>query len=576
MAWEDTYKKWREDSHLDEFVKQDLEDNMGNREYLQDAFYKSLEFGTAGMRGVIGAGTNRMNTYTVRQATEGLSNYIENLGQGAKEKGVAIAYDSRRFSKEFSVETAKTLGAHGIRSYVFESLRSTPELSFAVRHLGAAAGIMITASHNPPEYNGYKVYNEHGAQMMPEEADRLTQFVRQVEDPLSIKVEDEEVLKDKKILNIIGEKIDLAYLDTLKSTTIDNELIGRRGNNLKIVFTPLHGAGNMIGRKALWNAGFQDVHVVESQAEPDRNFSTVKSPNPEDPEAFTEAMKLGKEIDADILIATDPDADRLGLAAKTSEGQYQILTGNQIASLLTDYILKRKLEQDVLPKNSKIIKSIVSSDLPNEIANKYGVETDEVLTGFKFIADKIRQYKVDNSNVFMFGFEESYGYLIQPFVRDKDAIQALIVISEVAAYHQEKGFTLIDALLDLYAEFGHYIEETISVKMSGQEGAEKINQLLSGLRKEPLGHIGEANVTESFDFEQSTWEDKDGNTGTINLPKANVLKYKLSDGSWVAIRPSGTEPKIKFYLSVTDGAKHVAEQKIETLKESIEDLTENI
>lgn len=576
MSWKDTYNQWKDHGALDSFVEEDLKKHETNESKLEDAFYKSLEFGTAGMRGVIGAGTNRMNVYTIRQATEGLAQYIEDIGEEAKKRGVAIAYDSRHFSKDFAFEAAKTLGNHEIKSYVFESLRPTPELSFAVRHLNAVSGIMITASHNPPEYNGYKVYNENGGQMLPNEADKLTDFVQSVSDPLNIEVTDVESLKENELLQIIGEKVDEAYLDLMKSVSVDRDVILRNANNFKIVYTPLHGTGQMLGSKALWNAGFRKMYYVEEQSKADPDFSTVKSPNPEDPEAFTQAIELGKDVDADVLIATDPDADRLGVAAQTSKGKYEVLTGNQIASLLVDYILKKKNEKEILPNNSIIVKSIVSSELPADIANTYGVETEDVLTGFKFTAEKIQQYQEDQSHIFMFGFEESYGYLAQPFVRDKDAIQALILVAEMTAYHKENNKTLYDALLDLYNEYGHYIEKTISIKMEGQEGAKKIEKLLSDLRENPLEKIGDTKVSSVEDYQSGKITVFDGADDEIDLPRANVIKYRLIDGSWIAIRPSGTEPKIKFYISVFDGAKHEADNKLEVLEKAISHLIDSI
>jgi len=576
MSWKDTYNKWKNHKNLDSFVKEDLKKHENDESKLEDAFYKSLEFGTAGMRGVIGAGTNRMNIYTVRQATEGLAQYIEEMGKEAKSKGVAIAYDSRHFSQEFAFEAAKTLGNHDIKSYVFESLRPTPELSFAVRYLKAISGIMITASHNPPEYNGYKVYNEDGGQMLPNEADKLTEFVQSILNPLNIEVKDQKKLENNGLLQIIGSDVDKAYLDLMKSVNIDRSLIFRNANKFKIVYTPLHGAGQMLGSKALWDAGFRKMYYVDEQSKPDPDFSTVDSPNPEDPEAFTQAIELGKNIDADVLIATDPDADRLGVAAETTKGNYEVLTGNQIASLLIDYSLKKKTEKGVLPVNSVIVKSIVSSELPKVIANTYGVGTEDVLTGFKFVSEKIKEYEEDRSHIFMFGFEESYGYLAQPFVRDKDAIQALILVAEMAAYHKENNRTLFDALLDLYNKYGHYIEKTISVKMEGQKGAEKIERLLSNLRESPLERIGDIKVSSIQDFQTGKMRNFYGENGNINLPRANVIKYRLTDGSWIAIRPSGTEPKIKFYIAVNDVARHIANNKLENLEKAINELSESI
>lgn len=575
MSWKKTYEEWKNHPSLEEAVLEDLKKNEDNDSVLEDAFHAPLEFGTAGMRGIIGAGINRMNVYTVRQATEGLARFIEKQGEEAKKRGVAIAYDSRHMSPEFSIEAAKTLGAHGIQSYVFESLRPTPELSFAVRHFNAAAGIMITASHNPPEYNGYKVYGEDGGQLPPKEANELTEYVRSVEELLDIEVADEEELKANGLLEIVGEAVDKVYLEFMRGVTVDSDLVERNAKDLSIVYTPLHGTGQMLGEKALYNAGFRNVHFVSSQEEPDPDFSTVKSPNPEDPAAFEEAIKVGCEVDADVLIATDPDADRLGMAVKTTEGHYEVLTGNQIASLMLNYLLEAHRKQQTLPANAIVVKSLVSSELPAAIADKYGVPTENVLTGFKFIAEKIKAYKEDKSHTFVFGFEESYGYLLEPFVRDKDAIQALVFAAEMAAYYKEQGDSCFDALQDLYHEYGHYKEKTLSIKMEGIEGAQKIKDLMSRLREETPERFGEIKVSVAEDYLKSTWEDlEEGTTGEIDLPQADVLKYKLVDRSWIAARPSGTEPKIKFYIAAFDGSGVEVEHKVEAFEQAINELIE--
>lgn len=568
MDWKETYQKWLNHSKLDKSLKKDLEIHKNDESSLEDAFYTSLEFGTAGMRGVIGAGTNRMNIYTVRQATEGLALFIEKQGKKMKERGVAIAYDSRHMSKEFAVESALTLAAHGIKAYVFEELRPTPELSFAVRHLKAAAGIMITASHNPPEYNGYKVYGEDGGQLPPKEADDLTTYVRSVTDILSIDALEREKAEKEGLLKFIGKEVDRFYLEAIRTVTIDPDLIDRQGRNLKIVFTPLHGTGQMMGEKALKQIGLKNVYFVEEQSKPDPDFSTVKSPNPEDPAAFELAIKKGTEVDADVLIATDPDADRLGLAVKTAKGQYEVLSGNQIAALMVEYIFKTHSKNETLPKNSVMLKSIVSSNLPSVIGDKYGVETINVLTGFKFIAEKIKEFEADRSKIFMYGFEESYGYLIQPFVRDKDAIQALVMVAEMAAYYKEQDYSLFDAIHQLYHEHGHYVEKTISVKMDGMEGTEKINEIMSGLRSQTPKKFGDIQVCMVEDFKEQVRK-KDATEEKIDLPPANVLKYTLADASWIAVRPSGTEPKIKFYISACDDSGVAVKEKIEAFEADI-------
>lgn len=574
MDWTDSYHTWLNNEFLDETLREELNVNRENKTLLEDAFYTSLEFGTAGMRGIIGAGTNRMNKYTVRQATEGLALFIENQGEGAKERGVAIAYDSRHMSKEFAIESAKTLAAHGIPAYVFEELRPTPELSFAVRHLKAAAGIMITASHNPAEYNGYKVYGEDGGQLPPKEADELTSYVRSVSDILSIEALSEEEALEKGLLTMIGKEVDRAYLDAMRTVTIDPDLINRQARDIKIIFTPLHGTGKMLGERALKQAGFKNVSLVKEQAEPDPNFSTVKSPNPEDPEAFALAIEQGKAEDADILIATDPDADRLGIAVKTYKDHYEVLSGNQIASLMINYILKAHAKKETLPLNSVIIKSIVSSELPTAIADKFGVESVDVLTGFKFIAEKIKEYEQTHSHTFMFGFEESYGYLVQPFVRDKDAIQALIMVAEMAAHYNEEGFSLFDALHQLYHEYGHFKEKTISVTLSGIEGSKKIKALMSQLREDTPSDFGNIKIKSIEDFKEQK-RIVDGEEEAIDMPKADVLKYTLADGSWIAVRPSGTEPKIKFYIAAFDDSGVVVEEKMTAFEKDINIILEN-
>lgn len=573
MSWENTYQLWNDFENLDTEMRSNLDQLEGNATELEDAFYTNLEFGTAGMRGVIGAGTNRMNLYTVRQATEGLARFIEERGEDAKKRGVVIAYDSRHKSPEFSLEAAKTLGKHGIKTYLFESLRTTPELSFAVRHLNTFAGIMITASHNPPEYNGYKVYGEDGGQFPPAEASELTEYVRQVENILEVEVLEKEELLDQNLLEMVGEEIDEAYLEKLDTVNIDRDLI-QRNSDLNIVFSPLHGTATMIGSRALENAGFENVTLVPEQAQPDPDFTTVKSPNPEDPDAFELSIELGKEIGAEILIATDPDADRLGMAALLDNGEYEVLTGNQIAALIVDYLMKAYEKQDSLPDNGVILKSIVSSEMPAVIAEKSGVETVNVLTGFKFIAEKIKEYEATEEKEFLFGFEESYGYLLESFVRDKDAIQALIFLAEIAAYYKEQGMTCYDGLQSLFEEHGYFKEKTISITMSGITGAEKIKQLMLSLRENTPTSFGDVQVNAVEDYQASTKTSADGQTETIEFDKADVLKYYLDDGSWIAARPSGTEPKIKFYIAAVADTSDEVDQKVVAFEETINQLIE--
>lgn len=569
MLYTDIYEQWKSQEKLDPLLKKELALWEGDEDAIKDAFFAPLEFGTAGMRGILGPGINRMNIYTVRQATEGLARLMESKGEEEKKRGVAIAYDSRRLSPEFAMEAAKTLGAHGIPSYVFESLRPTPELSFAVRHLKTLTGIMITASHNPAEYNGYKVYGEDGGQMPPADADALTDFIRAIEDPLNVEVGDEADLKEKGLIQMIGGEVDQAYLKEVATVTVNPELIAEMSTKMKLVFTPLHGTGKMLGEKALQNAGFKGFTIVPEQAEPDSEFPTVHSPNPEEPGAFEYAMKLGKEIDADVLVATDPDADRLGAAVRKENGEYEVITGNQIASLMVDYLLHAKKAAGVLPANAAVLKSIVSSELPTAIAEAYGVEMVNVLTGFKFIAEKIKQYEQDHSHEFVFGFEESYGYLVKPFVRDKDAIQALVLIAEVAAFYKKKGQTLYDGLQAIYEKYGYYLEKTISVTMSGITGAEKIKALMAGLREDAPADFAAISVKETMDFGTSTKTFADGSTEAIDMPASNVLKYLLEDGSWIAVRPSGTEPKIKFYIGAKGASQEEATEKVASLEEAV-------
>lgn len=570
MTWEQTYEVWDNYEQLDETLKAELLSLKGDNHKLEDAFYAPLEFGTAGMRGIIGVGINRMNQYTIRQATEGLALFMDSLGDETKKRGVAIAYDSRHQSPEFAMEAAKTLGAHNIPAFVFESLRPTPELSFAVRQLNAYAGIMITASHNPASYNGYKVYGEDGGQMPPKEADALTSYVRNVENSLTVSVVSEEELKSKGLLTILGEEMDQLYLEQVKAVTIDTELIKRMSDKMKLVFTPLHGTGQMLGERALANAGFKGITVVPEQAIADPDFSTVKSPNPEDPAAFEYALRLGKEIDADILVATDPDADRLGIAVKTTVGNYEVLTGNQIASLMLYYLLSVQKEKGTLIENGVVLKSIVSSELSTVITEHFGMKMVDVLTGFKFIAEKIKQYESDDSQTFLFGFEESYGYLVKPFVRDKDAIQALVLIAEVTAFYKEQDKTLYDGLQDLYHEFGYYKEKTISMTMDGIEGAGKIKELIARFRKEAPREFAGIGVECVEDFEKRERTYRDGTKETIDMPSSNVLKYKMVDGSWLAIRPSGTEPKIKFYIGSFATSASEVNRKLGDFEETIE------
>ena len=567
MSWQEVALKWEKFEELEDYLKIQLE-NFSEKEK-EEAFYAPLEFGTAGMRGIVGPGINRMNIYTVRQATEGLARLIETYGEEAKKRGVAIAHDSRHFSPEFALESAKVLVKHGIKAYVFEDLRPTPELSYAVRHLHTFAGIMITASHNPAAYNGYKVYGEDGGQMPPKDADALTEFVRQVENPLVVEVVTKEELEQSGLFKWIGEAVDAAYLEEIKSVSVNPALLSNT-KDLSVVYTPLHGTGLMLTKRALDQAGFTGLHVVSEQAVPDGDFTTVKSPNPEEAGAFEYAIRLGEETKADVLLATDPDADRMGAAVRQPDGTYQVITGNQIAAILLDYLLFAHQKAGTLPTNAAAVKSIVSSELPTVIAEHYGAKMINVLTGFKFIAEQIKNYEETNAHTFMFGFEESYGYLVQPFVRDKDAIQAVLLLTEVAAHFKSEGKTLYDGLQALYEKYGYFLEKTISVTVQGLEGPAKIKALLDGLRKEVPSNFGGIKVSVAQDFAVNQQVDAEGVVSEIGLPTSNVLKYILEDGSWIAVRPSGTEPKIKFYMGVKAATQEEAQEKLAKFQKDLD------
>ncbi|MFT8824743.1 MAG: phospho-sugar mutase [Liquorilactobacillus mali] len=574
MSWKETYQTWINYPELDKELEQELRENKDNAELLEDAFYAPLEFGTAGMRGVIGAGINRMNIYTVRQATEGLALLMDTLDEATKKRGVAISFDSRHHSEDFAHEAARVLGAHGIASFVFESLRPTPELSFTVRHLNTYAGIMITASHNPKEYNGYKIYGEDGGQMPPKESDMITEFVRQAQDLFAIKVADESEILENGLMKIIGAEVDNAYLAEVKKVTINSELVKKEGKTLKLIFSPLHGTGAILGEKALKGAGFTNFTMVSEQATPDPDFSTVKKPNPEDAAAFDLAIKHGKEEDADLLIAVDPDADRLGAAVRQPSGEYQLLTGNQIAAIMLDYILTARKNAGTLPANAAVVKSIVSSEFATAIAKSYNVEMINVLTGFKFIAEQIKLFEETNKHSFMFGFEESYGYLIRPFVRDKDAIQSLVMLAEVAAYYKSKGKNLYDGLQELFTKFGYFAEKTVALTFDGVEGAEQIKNLMTKFREAAPKDFAGVKVATMEDFANSKKTTASGDVSTIELPKSNVLKYLLEDGSWIAVRPSGTEPKIKFYIGTQDSTQEKSLQKRQSFEDDIKSFIE--
>ncbi|KPN81779.1 Phosphoglucomutase [Apilactobacillus kunkeei] len=576
MNAQDLYQKWVNQPTLNESVKHDLAKIANNNEEINDAFGTNMSFGTAGMRGLIGAGINRMNIYTVRQATEGLASYMDTLDEEAKKRGVAISFDSRYHSKEFAYEAARVLGQHNIKSYVFDDIRPTPELSFAIRHLHTFAGVMITASHNPMQYNGYKIYGQDGGQMPPKASDMITDYVRKADDVFAIDVADVKDLRDKNLLSVVGEDVDDAYLANVKTVNVNHDLIREVGKELKFVYTPLHGTGKIICRRALDNVGFKNYSLVKEQAIADPEFPTVDFPNPEFPEAFNYAIKLGNEENADVLIATDPDADRLGAAVRQPDGSYELMTGNQIASVLLDYILTAKKNANDLPADGTVVKSIVSTELATKIANNYGVEMQNVLTGFKYIAEKIKDFEENKDHTFLFGFEESFGYLIKPFVRDKDAIQSTVLLAEVAAYYKQKGQTLYDGLQSIYKKYGYHEEKTISKTFSGIEGKEKMANIMNELRSNPLNEFNNQNVESLEDFQTSTKTNANGSTETIELPEANVLKYWLDDGTWFAIRPSGTEPKIKFYLGTVDDSAEAVNNKLKTYENAVDQLIEQL
>ncbi|MDT9489773.1 phospho-sugar mutase [Streptococcus mutans] len=569
MVYQENYQKWLAYAKLPDYLHQEL--LAMDEKTKEDAFYTNLEFGTAGMRGYIGAGTNRINIYVVRQATEGLAQLIETKGDDVKKRGVAIAYDSRHFSQEFAFESAQVLAKHGIKAYVFESLRPTPELSFTVRHLGTFAGIMVTASHNPAPFNGYKVYGEDGGQMPPFDADALTDFIRAINDPFSIELADLEESKASGLIEVIGEAVDTEYLKEVKDVNINQKLIDEYGKDMKIVYTPLHGTGEMLARRALAQAGFDSVQVVEAQAVPDPDFSTVKSPNPENQEAFRLAEELGRQVDADVLVATDPDADRLGVEIRQADGSYKNLSGNQIGAIIAKYILEAHKTAGSLPTNAALCKSIVSTELVSKIAESYGATMFNVLTGFKFIAEKIQEFEEKHNHTYMFGFEESFGYLIKPFVRDKDAIQAVLIVAEIAAYYRSRGLTLADGIDEIYKEYGYFAEKTISVTLSGVDGATEIKKIMDKFRGDAPKQFNATDVVKLEDFQAQTATTADG-IEKLTTPPSNVLKYILSDASWIAVRPSGTEPKIKFYIATVGHNSEDAQVKIANIEKEINDF----
>ncbi len=572
MGYRENYEKWCTDPIFDEATKAELREIAGEEKEIEDRFYRELSFGTGGLRGVIGAGTNRMNVYTVTKATQGLANYIRR--QGGEEKGVAIAFDSRNRSVEFSEKAALCLNANGIRTYRFETLRPTPELSFALRELGCIAGIVITASHNPPEYNGYKVYWEDGAQITAPRDKEIIAEVNAVTDFASIRMMERTEAEEKGLFRVIGQEIDDRYMEELKKLVLRPESIRKMADRLKIVYTPLHGTGNLPVRRVLGELGFADVQVVPEQELPDGSFSTVSYPNPEDPKAFALALALAGKTGADLVLATDPDADRLGVYAKdTKTGAYIPFTGNMSGLLIAEYELSTRRELGRLPKNGALVKTIVSSDMADGIAGEYGVEVIEVLTGFKYIGEQIKFFEQTGSHEYLFGYEESYGCLVGTHARDKDAVAAVMALCEAAAYYKEKGLTLWDQMLNIYEKYGYYKEDLVSVTMKGADGAKRIQNILADMRKAPPRKIGAYEVIALRDYEADTrLELATGKVTLTGLPKSNVLYYELEGGAWCCVRPSGTEPKVKFYMGVREGSLDAAGKALEGLKKAMTEI----
>ena len=567
MNYIDEYKKWISSDYFDKKTKEELLNIENDEKEIEDRFYKNLEFGTGGLRGIIGAGCNRINIYTVRRATLGLANYIikKNKEEG-KNKGVVIAYDSRHMSKEFCQEAAKTLAACGIKSYIFDSLRPTPQLSFAIRYLGCIAGIVITASHNPKEYNGYKVYWSDGGQVCPNIAEDIIKEVDLIEDYSKIPTISYEDAILSNLITILDEKCDNAFINAIKNQILRQDIIDEYGNKIKIVFTPIHGTGNIPVRRTLEEVGFKNVITVKEQEMPDPDFSTVKSPNPEEREAFNIAIEGAKKENAHIIIGTDPDCDRVGVVVKNKEDEYIVLNGNQIGSLLVNYVITNKIDSIDLSKNPTIVKTIVTSQLGAEIAKSYGINCLETLTGFKFIGEKIAEFEKTNEHTFVMGYEESYGYLIGTHARDKDGVVSSLLISEMAAYYYSKGMSLYEGLLEIYKKYGYYKESLKSITLKGIDGTNKIKNIMRYFRESNIKEITNIKVKEVKDYSK----------GIYGLPKSDVLKFILEDGSWIAIRPSGTEPKIKFYIGCKGNSIYEAENTINNIERYIEESIKTI
>ncbi|WP_288268893.1 phospho-sugar mutase [uncultured Methanobrevibacter sp.] len=566
------YNSWLEDPAIDDDTKNELKSIKNNEEEIKDRFYKDLEFGTAGLRGVIGSGTNRMNKYTVGKATQGLANYI--VKNGLQDVGVVIAYDCRHMSKEFSRETAVCLNANGIKTYIFESLRPVPELSFSVRELKCAAGIMITASHNPPEYNGYKVYWNDGAQIVPPRDKEIISEVNNTKFS-DIKTMDLDLAMSKGLYNVVGEEVDNKFINKLKSLVLNPDVIKEQADKIKIVYTPLHGTGGMLVKRLLNELGFKNVYIVKEQEEPNGDFPTVDYPNPEDKNAFKLALELAKKVDADIVLANDPDADRVGMYSKDDNGNYVPYTGNMASILLLEYELSQKKEKDLLPKNACVITTIVSTNMAKAVADYYGIAEFETLTGFKWIGKKIREFEENNNEYsFQFGFEESYGCIISPHARDKDGISAVMCACEACAYYKSKGLTLWQQMNNIYKKYGYYKEGQIAIVLKGADGAEQIKNKMTKMRNSTPSEIAGLKVMEFRDYQEHIIKKADGTTAKTDLPTSNVLYYDLEDNNWCCVRPSGTEPKIKFYMGVKGNSQEDANKKYEVLVDAIKKLAE--
>ncbi|XIF19444.1 MAG: phospho-sugar mutase [Acetilactobacillus jinshanensis] len=570
------YQNWCQQVNMPVYLKRELASMKNDPTKMKDAFGARLNFGTAGMRGTMGAGLNRINIYTVRQATEGLANYMDTLPPKEKQRGVAISYDSRYHSREFAENTAMTLGAHDIPSYIFDDIHPVPECSFTVRHLHTFAGVMITASHNPKQYNGYKIYGPDGGQMPPKPSAMIVNRARKASDLFAIKTMPIPEMRQKHLMHIIGEDVDEAYLKAAKSVNINHDLLKKMGPKLKFVYTPLYGTGKVLARRALQEAGFTNYVIVPQQAIADPEFPDTPHPNPQYPQAFHLAIQLGKKVNADVLIATDPDADRLGAAVRQPNGEYALLTGNQIASILLNYILKAKKNAGTLPKNGRVVKSIVSTELATQIAKSYGVEMKNVLTGFKYIGQQIKEYEKTGKHTFLFGFEESYGYLIKPFVRDKDAVQSLMLLAEVAAYYKSKGMTMYDGLQAIYKKYGYFKEYSTSKLFSGITAHQDMHNVMKKLRHDHLTSFNGQKVEKEQDFLSSTTKAADGKTSKINLPKSNVMKYWLADGTWLTVRPSGTEPRVRFYIGTVAKTNDGVMKRLASYKDAVAKLIQTI